>query len=123
MSRSGAASPEIAPDRLLHRDVDCNADVGIPAVVHVVAVVDIVHIHFVVVVPVISPVLGPWVDRTEPITLVLEAWISAYNQERPAVDTEAMIRSKINAEAVVWDAIAVITATLLLGAVIGFPVL
>jgi hypothetical protein len=123
MSRPRAASPEAAPNRPLHRDIDCNTDTGIPPVVHVVAVVDIVDIHFVVVIPAISPVRRPWIYRTEPITLVLEAWISAYNQERLAVNTESMIRSEIYAEAVVRDAIAVVAATLLPGAVIGFPVL
>jgi hypothetical protein len=123
MSRSRAASPEAAPNRPLHRDIDCNTDPGIPAVVHVVAVVDIADIDFVVVIPVISPVLRPWVYRTEPITLVLEAWISAYNQEGQAVNTESMVRPKVSAEAVVRDAIAVVAAALLPGAVVRFPVL
>jgi hypothetical protein len=94
-----------------------------PAVVQVIAVVDIVDINFVVVVPVISPVHRPWVHSAEPITLVLEAWISAYNQEGQAVNAESMVRPEVSAEAVVRDAIAVVAAALLPGAVIGFPVL
>jgi hypothetical protein len=39
----------------LHRDTDCNRDVRIPAVVQVVAIVDIIHVNVVVVVPVLSP--------------------------------------------------------------------
>ena len=82
---------EAARNRVLHRDIDCYADVGIPAVVQVIAVIDVVDIDFVVVIPVISPGNRPWIHGTEPITLILESRISAYNQERPAVDTESMI--------------------------------
>jgi hypothetical protein len=113
---------EAARNRLLHRDVDCYADVGIPAVVKVIAVIDVVDIDFVVVIPVISPVHRPWINRTEPITLILESRIPAYNQERLAVDTESVIRSKVNAEAVVRYAIAVVPAALLPRAMLGLPV-
>jgi hypothetical protein len=108
---------------LLHRDIDCYTDVRIPAVVQVVAVVDIVDIDFIVVVPVITPVLRPRIYRTEPITLILEAWISAYNQERLAVNTKSMVRPKIYAEAVVRYAIAMVSAALLPGTMLGLPVL
>jgi hypothetical protein len=102
----------------LQRDADRNSDVGIPAVVHVVAVIDVGDINVVGVVPVVRPVLRPWVNRTEPITLVLEAWVSADNQERETMDPEPVIRSKVSAVTVVRDAIAVVAAALLPGAVI-----
>src|SRR5271169_2759924 len=107
----------------LHRDVDRNSHVGIPAVEKVVTVVDIGDINVVVVIPVISPILRPWVNETDPIPLILEARISAHNQEGQAVDTKAMVRSKVSTEALVRDAVAVVATTLLPVAVLGIPVL
>jgi len=106
----------------LERDVDRNSLGGIPAVVHVVAIVDVVDIDVVVVVPVISPGLRPGVNSADPITLVLEAWVSAYDQEREGIDAEAVARPKVSAVAVVRNAIATVAPTLLPGAMIGLPV-
>jgi hypothetical protein len=119
----GAASFEAAPEDPLERDVDRNSLAGIPAVVHVVAVVDIVDIYVVVVVPVISPGLRPGVDGADPVALVLEAWVSAHDQEGEGVDAESMARPEVSAIAVIRNAITVVAPTLLPGAVIGLPVL
>jgi hypothetical protein len=102
----------------LKRDVDRNSDIGIPAVVQVVAVVDVSDINVVSVVPVIPPVFRPWVNETDPIASVLEARISAHNQEGEAVDAESMARPKVSTEPVIRDAVAVVAATLLPGTVI-----
>ena len=110
---SDAASPEAASDTLLERDTDRNPGVGIPTVVQVIAVIGIGDIHVVVVVPVISPVFWPWVYETDPIALVLEARISAHNQERQAVDTESMVRPKVSAVPVIRDAVTDVAAALL----------
>jgi len=118
-----AASSEAAPGTPLHRDADRNSGLGIPAVEQVIAVVDVHDIDVVVVVPVIPPVFRPWVNETEPIAAVLEAGISAHNQEGESVNTEPMVPTKVSAEAVVRNAIAVVAATLLPGAVIGIPAL
>jgi hypothetical protein len=107
----------------LHRDADCNSDIGIPAVVHVVAAVSIDNINVVVVVPVVSPVFRPRVKGTDPITTVLEARVSAHNLEGEAVDAKPMVLTKVSAETFVRDAVASIPATLLPGAVIGVPAL
>ena len=119
----GAASPEAAPGTPLHRDADRNSDVGVPAVEQVVAVVDVGDINVVGVVPVIRPIFRPWVNEAEPIAVVLEARISAHNQEGQAVDAEPMIRPKVSTEPVVRDAVAVVATTLLPIAVVGIPVL
>jgi hypothetical protein len=55
--------------------------------------------------------------------VVLEAWVSAYNQEGEAVDSEPMLRPKVSAEPVFRDAIAAVAATLSPVAVVGVPVL
>jgi len=55
--------------------------------------------------------------------VVLEARVSADNQKGEAVDAEPVVLTKISAEAVVRDAVAVISAALLPVAVVGVPVL
>src|SRR5579862_3886313 len=116
-----AASFEAAPDRRLQRDVYRNSLTGVAAVIQVVAVVHIVDVDIVVVVPVISPGFRPRVDGADPVTLILEARVSAYHQEGKAVDAESMAGAKVSAVAVVRNTVAAITATLLPCAVIGLP--
>jgi len=106
----------------LKRDVDCNSFAGIPPIVEVVTVVDVVDVDVVVVVPVVPPVFRPRVDGADPIALVLEAWVSAYNQEGKAVDAEAVARAKVSAVPVVGNAVTLVAAALLPVAVVGLPV-
>ena len=122
-SARGAASPRLHRIELLHRDVDRDSYVGIPAVEQVITVVDVGDIDVVGVIPVIRPVFWPWVHQSEPIAAVLEAGISAHNQEGQSVDAESMVRPKVSTETVVRNAVAVVPAALLPAAVIGFPVL
>ncbi len=110
------ASPEA--HRFLHRDADRNSRAGIPGIEQVVAVVYIGDINIVVVIPVIPPVIRPRVNQTDPIALVLEARISAHNQERQSINAEPMIPPEVSTETVVRDAVAVVAATLLPGAVV-----
>jgi hypothetical protein len=115
----GTASLEAAPLDPLKRDTDRNSrGGGIPAVVQVVAVVGIIDIDVVSVVPVIRPVFRPWVNGTDPVALVLKAGISTHDQERAALDSEPMVRSKVSTEPVLRDAVAAVAATLLPGAMV-----
>jgi hypothetical protein len=107
----------------LPRYADRNSNGGIPAVEQVVAIVDVGDINFIGVVPVIRPVLWPRVNHTEPIAVVLEAGISAHNQEGEAVDAEPMVSAKASTEALVRNAIAMVATALLPGAVVGIPAL
>jgi len=106
----------------LERDVDSNSGVRIAAVVYVVAVVHVSDINVVVVVPVVSPVFWPRVNRADPVAVVLEAGISTYDQEGQAADSEAMIGTEVSAIAIIRDAVAVVAAALLPIAVVGIPV-
>jgi len=119
----GAASAEAAPGTSLHRDADRNSGLGIPAVEQVIAVVDVHDIDVIRVVPVIPPVFWPRVNETEPIAAVLEAGISAHNQEGQSVDAESMVRTKVSTKPVVRDAVAVVATTLLPSAMVGIPAL
>jgi hypothetical protein len=107
----------------LQADIDGNAGGRIPAVVEVVAVVHVVHIDVVVVVPIVSPILRPGINRAEPITLVLEARVSFNDIEGKDVDAESVAGAKVSAETVVRYAIAPVAAALFPCTVIGLPVL
>jgi hypothetical protein len=107
----------------LHRDADRNSNVGIPAVEQIVAVIDIGDVDVVGVVPVIRPVSWPRVNHAEPIAVVLEAGISAHNEEGETVNAEPVVLAKISAEAIVRNAVAVVATTLLPVAVVGIPAL
>lgn len=89
----------------------------------VVAVVHVIDVDIVIVVPVVAPGIWPGIDGTDPVALVLKARVSAHNQEREGVDTEAVARAKVSAISVIGNAIPAVAATLLPGAVIGLPVL
>jgi hypothetical protein len=102
----------------LQRNIDRNSIARVPAVVQVVAVVDVVDVDIIGVVPVIPPIFWPWVNRTDPIAVVLEAGISSNNQEGEAIDSEPMVRPKISTIPVVRDVVAAVAAALLPGAVV-----
>jgi hypothetical protein len=107
----------------LQRDVDRNSLAGIPAVVQVIAVVDIVDVNVIVVVPVVSPGSRPRINRTDPIALILETRVSAYDQEREGVDAKPVARPKVSTVTVVRNAVATVATALLPVAVVGLPVL
>lgn len=115
---SSAASPEAAPRTSLQRDIDRNSATGIPAVVQVVAVVNVVYVDVIGVVPVISPIFRPRINRTDPIALVLEARVSPDHQEGEGVDSEPVAGPKVSTVPVVRDAVAAVAAPLLPGAVV-----
>jgi hypothetical protein len=89
-----------------------------PAVEQVIAVVDVADIDIVGVIPVRRPGFWPRVNETEPIAAVLEAGISAHNQEGEPIDSEPMFRPKVSTESIVRNAVAVVAAALLPGAVV-----
>ena len=90
-------------------------------VVHVVAVVPISNVDVIVVIPVIRPIFRPGVAKRNPITLVLEARVSAINHKRETVDPKRMLRSEIAAIPVFRNTVAVVAASLLPGTVVCLP--
>src|SRR5271167_2659825 len=117
---SDKSSPPLS-DRL-HRDVDRNADAGVPSVIQVVTVANVVHVNVVGFVPVRCPVARPRVNATEPIAAVLKPGIPTYNHEGKVEDAEPVAPAIVATEVSVRNAVAVIAAALLPGAVIGLPV-
>ena len=112
---------EAAPGGRLHRDADCYSNIGMPAVEQVITVVDVADIDIVGVIPVRRPGFWPRVNETEPIAAVLEAGISAHNQEGQPIDSEPMFRPKVSTESIVRNAVAVVAAALLPSAVVRLP--
>jgi hypothetical protein len=82
-----------------------------------------VNIDIVGLIPVIRPVLWPWINGTKPVAAVAEAWISINFQERQSVDTEAMVQAERSAKASLGNSVSAISAVLLPTAVIGLPVM
>jgi hypothetical protein len=109
-----------APSSQVKADSDSIA--GITAVVQIVSVPVVIHIHVIAVVPIACPVFWPRVNQSEPEATVLEAAISAYIHYRETVDAEPVILPVIGTETVIRNAVAAIPAALLPGAVIGLPV-
>src|ERR1700688_2283838 len=93
----GPASPEAAPRTPLHGDADCNSNVGISAVVHVIAVVRIGDINVVVVIPVIPPVFRPWVDETDPVALISATLLPIAMVGIPVLRAVLLPRALLNA--------------------------
>ena len=106
----------------LRRDDDCNRNAGVPRVVHVVAIVNVIHINVVGFVPVRCPVSRPRVNHTEPIAAVLEAWEPANQFEGEAVDAESVAPTIVATEIRVRNAVAVIATSLTPSAVVGLPI-
>jgi len=119
MSPSTSVRGALDEPCLVHKNGDCNSIPGIPTVVHVIAVPGIVDIHIIVVIPIVRPVFRPRIKDTEPKAAVLEAGIPANHYHRVAVDAERVIRAEVTPITVLWNAVAVVAATLLPGAVLG----
>ena len=109
-------------EALVYVDGDCDPVPGVPAVVQVIAVFGVNDIHVIVVVPIVRPVLWPWVHETEPKAAVLEARVPSIQLHRVPVDAEPVIRTKVATITVIWNTVAVVAATLLPVTVLGLPV-
>ena len=94
-----------------------------PAVVHVIPIVLIDNVNVVGFVPIVSPVVGPRINKTEPKATVLEARESANHHIRLVVNHECVVRTKVSIVTVLRDAVAVVTAALLPRPVIRVPIL
>jgi len=109
-------------DSRLRRDADRNSNAGVPVVVQVVTVANVVYVNVVGFVPILCPVSRPRVKATEPIAAVLKPGIPAYNHEGKVVDAEPVTPTVIATKVRVRDAVAVIAAALTPSAVVGLPV-
>ncbi len=80
---------------LVHRHGHRNSILRILAVVQIIAVVGVVKVNIIVVVPIVRPILRPWIDDTDPVSAVPEARISAEHCHTIPTQAERMLRSKV----------------------------
>ena len=96
--------------------------VGIAGVVEVISAVVVVDVAIVGLIPVGSPELRVRIEEDEPVSGVLEARVSADVHERQTIDAEEVARAVVEAEVVGGYAVAVVSAALTPGAVLGVPI-
>jgi hypothetical protein len=107
-----------------HRDANGNpGSAKIPAVVQVIPAIVVLDVDIVGLVPVRSPVLWIRINETEPIPTVLETRIPAYLHKGKAVDPEVVTPTVVVLVVGVRNAVAVIAAALLPGAMFVVPAL
>jgi len=97
--------------------------VGIARIDQVIPAIHPLDVHGVGVIPVTRPVVGPWIEHLHPIAVIPESRVPFDSLERQSVDAEAMTFSEVRAEAIVGDAVTVVSTALRPGAVLGLPVL
>ena len=91
-------------------------------IVQIISAIGIANVHLVVLVPVARPGFRPWIKHTEPVAIALKTGISAKNYQREAIDAEPVPRTKVAIKTSWRNTVAIVTATLLPGAVLGLPV-
>jgi hypothetical protein len=108
-------------DHLVQIEADGDAIAGISTVVQIISITVVVHVDVIAVVPIAGPVFWPRVNQTEPIAAILETAVAANIHHGETVDAEPVILAIVGTETVIGNAVAVVTAALLPGAVLRLP--
>ena len=107
------------------RDLERNCDgdwiIGVIAVIEVVPIAGVVEIHIIGLVPGWPPGFRPWIDDSDPVSIVLEARQTAYEYQGKAVDVEEVLAAEVEAEAGIGNAVAGIATALSPALVVVFP--
>ena len=109
--------------RKLKRDVERYSNSGMAAVIHVIAIVDIVDVHVVSFVPTARPVFRPRINHAEPEAAVLESGVATHDQNWGAVNAKPVSAAKICTEAVLRNAVASVPTALAPSMVFMLPML
>lgn len=123
--RRDARGPDVAIEEcvcFLHGHVDSDRNSRVAAVEHVVAVVHVVNVHVVGFIPGRSPVFGPWIDDAEPETSILEARVSAHDQDGGAMNAKPVTAAKTGAEACFRNAVSTVSAAFMPAPMLVRPV-
>src|SRR5258706_12318641 len=92
------------------------------AVVHVIPVVDVVHVNVVGVVPGARPVFRPRINDAEPEASVLESRVSAHDDDWVAANSEPVSTAKIRVEAIFRNAVAPVASAFMPTMMLVLPV-
>jgi hypothetical protein len=111
----------VLDELLVYVNADCNSIAGMPPVVQIVSFIGVIDIYIVAIVPVVGPIFGPRVNQAEPKPAVLEAGISANDQDGKTIDAEPVITPKMPTEMVVGNTVADVAAALPPVSVLGLP--
>jgi len=91
-------------------------------VVHVVSVVDVVDIDIVSPVPSFRPGFRTGINHTEPVATILETRVAFDYDDGDFVNTEPVSAAEISVEAINRDAISVVAAAIVPGAMLALPI-
>jgi len=108
---------------LIQVEADGNAISGISAVEQIISITVVVHVDVIAVIPIAGPVFWPRVNQTEPIPAVLEPALPTNIHHGETVDAELMRLAIGATETAIRNSIAVVTTTLLPGAMLRLPTL
>ncbi len=106
----------------LQRDVDGDGDSRMPAVVHVISIVDVVDIDLVGPVPDRRPGLRAGINYSKPEAPKLETRGAFDHHDRDIVDAKPVSPTEMGAEAVFRDAVSVIAATIVPATMLTLPI-
>ena len=109
-------------DCWLQRDVDCDCDSRMLSVEHVIPVIDVVHIDIVGSVPNGRPGFWTRINHSKPEASELETWGTFDHHDWYVVHAKPVSPAKMSAEAIVRNAVSVIAAAFVPGAMLSLPI-
>ena len=109
-------------DPRLQRDVDGDGDSRMLPVVHVISVVDVVHIDIVGPVPDRRPGFRAGINHAKPVASELETRGTLDHHDGNFVDAEPVSTAKMGAEAIFRNAVSVVAAALVPGMMLTLPI-
>jgi hypothetical protein len=92
-------------------------------VVHVVSVVDVVHIDIVSPVPGSGPGFRARINHAEPVATVLEPRVAFNHYDRHLMHAEPVSAAEVGVKAIVRNAVSVISAAIVPGAMLALPIM
>jgi hypothetical protein len=107
---------------VLERNVYGDRKSRMHTVVHVVSVIHVVHIDIVGPIPDGRPGFWAWIDHVEPEAPELETRGTLDHHDRDVVDAKPVSTAKMGAEAIFRNAVSVVAAAFVPGAMLALPI-
>jgi len=106
----------------LERDVDGNGNSRMLPIVHIISVIDVVHIDIVGPVPDRRPGFRAGINHAKPEASVLEARGTVDYEDGYIVDAKPVATTKMRPEAIVRNAVSVVAAAFVPGVMLTLPI-